>query len=114
MEKGARRTWRGKAEMLLSRIPRIHTKIGGIRGQVFSVAKRTPCQGPLATGDCLSSLLFPLSISMIYVFDNFRQARLWRDQYHEREKDVPTQQQQAEKNARLQRADVEQRRPAGA
>jgi hypothetical protein len=56
-------------------------------------------------------LLFSRAISMIYVFA-FRRKQLWRHGYHE--KNVPTKQQQTEKSARLQGADVEQGRSAGA
>jgi hypothetical protein len=47
------------------------------------------------------------------VFLIFRlKAAFWR--WWQYEKDVPTQQQQAKKDARIPGADVEQKRPAGA
>ena len=49
---------------------------------------------------------------MIYVFEIPVEAVMWRYRYHE--KDVPTQQQQAKKDARFQGADIEQGWPAGA
>jgi hypothetical protein len=56
-------------------------------------------------------LHFARAISMIYVFI-FKQKQIWRQGKHE--ENVSTKQQQTKKGARLQRADVDQRRSAGA